>query len=251
MNARTLSVIALLLAACGEDPKDDTAPAEETGDTTTESLCPDLAELACEDDIVQDLLTDDGEISDGAVTTTADGGDFVTVVDASAGGMNQAANNPWVYIRFDEAGASRVDISDEDALESAEWHMALRRYHVRLNGGDGGPSCVGAAKMAAYAYADLSEEPDGVEYLLEDFYDESCTMQMDMYGMSPSYALYGWWGYTACVETTMVPFLVQLDDGAVLKLVIEAYYGTGQDDCNGSGTPGGDSGLLTLRWAFL
>ena len=164
-----LPLSACLLLACGEE-KDDTA---ETGETVSESLCPDLEQLPCEDDIVADLLTESDEISDGQVTTTTDGDDLVTIVDATAGGMNQAASNPWVYVRFDAEGASRVDIGDEDALESADWHVALRRYHIRLNGGDGGPSCVGSAKMAAYDYADLTEEPSGVDYQLEDFYDDA------------------------------------------------------------------------------
>ncbi len=249
---KLLPLAALLTFGCGDDPKDDTENPGETGDSdTTASMCPELVPVACEDDLVQDLLTDDGDVSDGAVTTTTDGDDFVTVVDASAGGMNQAANNPWVYIRFDADGASRVDISDEDALESAEWHMGLRRFLLRMNSGDGGPSCVGISKMAAYDYADLTEEPSGVTYQLEDFYSESCELQMDGYGMSPTFATYGWWAYSACVETTMVPFLIQLDDGQVLKLMVEAYYGSGQDDCNTSGAAGSDSGLLTLRWSFL
>lgn len=249
MKAHLLLPLALLVA-CGEDPKDDTDNTE-TGDTEVTSLCPELAEIPCEDDLVQDLLTDDGEISDGAVTTTTDGDDFVTVVDATAGGMNQAANNPWVYVRFGADGASRVDISDEDALESAEWHLALRRFLVRANSGDGGPSCVGVAKMAAYDYADLTEEPSGTEYQIEDFYDASCTLQMDNYQMSPKFATYGWWDYSSCVETTMVPFLIQLDDGQILKLVIEAYYGSGQEDCNSTGAMGSDSGMITLRWSML
>jgi hypothetical protein len=254
MKAIALLPLALLIA-CGEETKDDTA-ATETGDTTT-SLCPELATIPCEDDLVQDLLTDDGEISDGAVTTTTDGDDFVTVVDAQAGGMNQAANNPWVYIRFDSDGAHRVDISDEDSLESAEWHMAMRRYFVRLNGGDGGPSCVGTAKMAAYDYAELSEEPTGTEYHLEGFYSESCEMRMDQYQMSAQFALYGWWDYNmdvGCVTTSMIPYLVQLEDGSIVKLVMEAYYAEGQEECNaGQGSMGSftGGGTLTMRWAFL
>jgi hypothetical protein len=252
MKATLLIPLAALLSlGCGDDTKDDTDSPGETGDTQAASMCPELTPVACEDDLVQDLLTDDGEISDGAVTTTTDGDDFVTVVDATAGGMNQAANNPWVYIRFDTDGANRVVISDEDALESAEWHMALRRFLLRMNSGDGGPSCVGIAKMGSYDYGDLTEEPSGVEYGLDDFYDDSCELQMDSYGMSPQFATYGWWAYAACVETTMVPFLVQLDDGGVLKLVVEEYYGSGQEDCNSTGTAGSDSGMIKLRWAFL
>ncbi len=253
-----LPLAACFLLACGEE-KDDTDTTGETGDsdTTGDALCPELTDLPCEDDIVADLLTEDDEISEGTATTTTDGDDFVTIVDASAGGMNQAANNPWVYVRFDADGASKVEIGDEDSLESADWHIAMRRYFVRLNGGDGGPSCVGAAKMAAYDYAELSELPSGVEFELEDFYDDECEQRMDVYGMSAEYALYGWWDYdmdVGCVVTTMVPFLIQLEDGSVIKLAIETYYGQGQEECNaGQGGMGSfdDSGTLTLRWAFL
>jgi len=36
-----------------------------------------------------------------------------------------------------------------------------------------------------------------------------------------------------------------------IKLVVETYYGTGQDTCNESGTSGGESGTITLRWQYL
>ncbi len=247
-----LPLTACLLLACG-DVKDDTETPGETGDsdTSTDGLCPDLTDVSCEDDLVADLLTEDDEVSDGSVTTTTDGDDFVTIVDASAGGYNQAANNPWVYVRFDADGASRVDIGDEDSLETADWHMGLRRYLLRLNSGSGGPSCVSGAKMGAYEYEDLTELPTGVEYQVEDFYTESCELQMDMYEMSPTFVLRDWWDYSACVETTNVPFLVQLETGEVIKLRVETYYGTGQEDCNNNGSMGGDSATITLRWAFL
>jgi len=248
---KALSLLPLLLLACGDKDDTEAPPDTQDSDTTPESLCPEPAGIPCEDDLFQDMLTDDDSLTDGEVTTTADGEDFVTVVDAQAGGMNQAANNPWVYMRFDRDGAHRVDISDEDSIESMDWHIAMRRFYVRLNGGDGGPSCVGIASLAGQDYASVTAVPEGTTYALEDFYDDSCTLLLDSYQMSPRFAIYGWWDYSACVETTMLPFLVQLDTGEVLKLVIEAYYGTGQDGCNSSGTPGGDSGVLTLRWRFL
>jgi len=53
------------------------------------------------------------------------------------------------------------------------------------------------------------------------------------------------------VATSDVPFLIQLDDARVLKLVVDAYYGSGQDDCNTSDVPGEQSAHFTIRWAFL
>ena len=34
--------------------------------------------------------------------------DFITYVDATAGGHIEAANNPWVYLRFPQTDAEKV-----------------------------------------------------------------------------------------------------------------------------------------------
>ena len=60
-----------------------------------------------------------------------------------------------------------------------------------------------------------------------------------------------WWNYGSCVATTGVPFLIELNDERVIKLEIEAYYQSGQDACNDSGTPGNTSAMYTWRWAFV
>jgi len=53
------------------------------------------------------------------------------------------------------------------------------------------------------------------------------------------------------VQTTMVPHLIQLADGAVVKLVVESYYESNQEACN-EGTGSGDgSAIYTLRWTFM
>ena len=123
----------LTLLACG-DKTQDTA--------TVEAVCTEQTELVCLDQAILDLSLQDDAVSDGAVTTTTEGDDFVTAVDASAGGYNNATSNPWVYVRFEDTGAVKVEIDDETALESMDWDMSLRRFMVRLNGGDSGPSCV-------------------------------------------------------------------------------------------------------------
>ncbi len=261
---------ALALVACDDDGDKDSGPTTpiDTSDSTSpadtsesgqpSSLCPDLEEPPCLDDMIWDLSLQT-EVSGGDVTTVTDGDDFVTVVDAQAGGVNNASDNPWVYVRFDASGASRVDIDDETSLESADWHLAARRYLVRLNSGDGGPSCVGADAVTGFDYADIGSAPTDASYEEEDFYDDDCEIIPDSSGLgdaSPKFALDGWWEFKkgsgmGCVGTTMKPFVVQLETGEVIKLVIETYYGEGQEDCNSNGTTGSDSAMLTLRWRIL
>jgi len=248
-RARTsvLVLAAALLAACPEPEGEDPTPTPGL-----QPLCSELAQIPCEDSLVQDLSLHD-TISTGSVVTVAEGDDWKTVIDASAGGMNQAANNPFVYVKFDaEAGARKVAISDEDALLTLDWDIAFRRYVGRINSGNSGPGCGTAAHVPGFAYADLNAVPGGLSYETDTYYNGGCTMVDDGSGLdSPDVALTGWWSYGSCVETTLLPFILELSDGHVLKLVVETYYGTGQDTCNSAGDPGGQSGTITLRYQFL
>ena len=253
---RALLTLALTLAfACGDkddEPSDSDSGADDDGGEVTPT-CTDPVEVGCVDALISDLSLHDDLVSDGAVTTTEDGADFVTVVDATAGGYDQASRNPWVYIRFTEAGAEKVEIDDETALESMDWDMAMRRFIIRLNGGASGPSCVGAAALLEADYADLADVPDGLPYARDDYYTSDCTIINDSSGLpgSPQVAMGAWWSYDGCVKTTDVPHLIQLADGHVLKLRVETYYGTGQDNCNAGSGDYDDSGILTLRWQML
>ena len=254
-RAHTIGMVALLSlgsAACSGDKADDTSGGGGGGGTV-EAVCEDPVEVSCVDQLILDLSLHDDKVSDAEVSTTPDGEDFLTFVDASAGGYNDAVNNPWVYVRFTEDGAERVDIDDETALESMDWDMALRRFIVRLNGGSSGPSCVGAATFRETAYEDLTEIPDGLTFGQDDYYTDDCTIINDSSGLpgSPQVVLGGWWEYPGCVATTGYPHLVQLASGKILKLRIDSYYGEGQDTCNESGAPGGDSGFINMRWAWM
>ncbi|MBW1877008.1 MAG: HmuY family protein [Deltaproteobacteria bacterium] len=215
-------------------------------------ICTDPVEPPCVDEMILDLSLQE-DVSGGAVTNTADGDGWITNIDASAGGYAQAANNPWVYVRFTDEGAQRVDIDDEAALESMEWHLAARRFILRLNGGTSGPSCVGGAAFLEATYESLTEVSEDQVFYTDDFYTADCTIINDSSGLpgSPQVVLAPWWSYAGCVATSDVPFLIQLDDARVLKLVVDAYYGSGQDDCNTSDVPGEQSARFMIRWAFL
>lgn len=265
---RTLSTVAfalpfVLLLACGKSAGDSgttgddgsggTGATDGTGGPDADPTCTEPVAVSCVDALISDLSLHDDKVSEGEVTTTTEGIDFVTVVDASAGGYSNATNNAWVYIKFGETGAQKVEIDDEAALESMDWDMALRRFIVRLNGGSSGPSCVGSAALLEGEYASLERVPDGIPFALDDFYTDDCTIINDSSGLpgSPQVAMGSWWSYSSCVATTGVPHLVQLADGHVLKMVVETYYGTGQEDCNSGGSGYDDSGIITLRWQML
>ena len=108
-------------------------------------------EVVCEDALILDLGFVEGVVSEGAVESTPDGEGFVSQVDASAGGLPGAPTNPWIYLRFGDAGLERVDIVDFESLASHDWHIAAKRFAIRLNSGTAGPSCVHGAALPGMA----------------------------------------------------------------------------------------------------
>ena len=261
-NWLLLPWLALALAGCpaDDDDDDDSAVTDDdvaddddvTGDDDTSSGCQ-PEDVACEDDIILDLSLHDDKVSEGDVENTAEGDDWVSIVDATAGGYSQASQNPFIYLRFTPDGLTQVEIDDETALESMEWDVAARRYIIRLNGGTSGPSCVAAAVIPGTAYEDVTELPAGSTPEEDASYDGDCEMIDDGSGLggSPDVALTPWWSYGDCLATTMKPFVIQLRDESLVKFVVEAYYGSGQEGCNDSGIPGQNSAMFTWRWTYL
>lgn len=60
-----------------------------------------------------------------------------------------------------------------------------------------------------------------------------------------------WWEYPGCVATTGYPFIIQLANSRLVKLVVESYYEEGQENCNNTGAMGSGSANFTIRWIFL
>jgi HmuY protein len=253
-----MSALAMVSLGCttSDDDDNDSADDDDTGDDDAgdddDGLC-DPEAVECVDDIILDLSLHDDKVSEGATTSTADGDSFVSIVDATAGGYQNAADNPFIYLRFDEGGLTKVNIDDETALESQEWHVAARRFIIRLNGGSSGPSCVAAHTYPEMTYDGLTEVPDGTVYSEDDYYSMDCTLINDSSGLegSPQVVLSPWWHYQDCVATTGVPALIELDDGRVVRFVVEAYYESNQDNCNDNHMPGTTSAMYTWRWGFV
>lgn len=211
--------------------------------------------VSCTDQQVSDLALF-ATVNMATVDNTADGGGWVSHIDATAGGLTPTKS--FVYAKFTDTGLLRVDISDEAAFNSMDWDIAFRRFVIRLNSGISGPSCVTAARTAANTdYAALSSVPTGLEYRTEEYYSTpDCTLIPDGSGLgSPGTALQSFWMYQSCVQMTGNVFVVKTRDGKQLKLQVRDYYSpTVQDKCNADGQqPAGASGAgnLIVAWELL
>lgn len=230
------------------DPSD--TDATETGDPPDTGTTGEPGD--CTDQVILDLALVGGVVSDAPLTNTADGDGWISTIDASAGGLPNAPTNPWEYLRFTENGLERVAVDDLDALGSTQWHIAAKRFGIRINSGHSGPSTVGAAVVIDGVYDEITELPSGALPLTDDFYNDACVLVDDGSGLgTPNYTMTPWWTYPGCVATTGVPFVIELDDGSWVKLVVDAYYDSGQEDCNTNGAMGSGSANFTWRWAFL
>lgn len=246
-----------LLLAClpAADEPNDTADDSVGTEEVTDAVCTEANEVPCEDEIISDFSLHDDKTARGDIENTAAGSGWVSVVDATAGGSLSASKNAWIYAKFTENGLEKVEIDDETALKDMSWHIAARRYIIRLNSGASGPSCVGAAKIRDEFDAVDAGDASELEYQLEDFYTESCELKEDNSGMpgSPDTQLSTFWEYVgSCVGTTGQVWVLQLDSGDLVKFTVDAYYADdGQAECNSSGSTSEEGAMYTWRWALL
>jgi hypothetical protein len=213
--------------------------------------------VACADSIIL-AMNLKNEPAPGLIQNEADGTGWRSTIDATAGGFNAPDPHAFVYGRFTNNGLEKVNISDEQSLETMGWDIAFRRYVVRINSADSGPSCVTAARtIPGSTYEELAAVPGGLKYFADDYFtDDSCEIKPDGSGLpdSPATALSSYWTYPNCVAMTGNIFVIELKDGRHLKLIVDAYYKTlvGQEQCNNMGSSGGTPGAtFQIRWAFL
>jgi hypothetical protein len=247
----------LLVVGCGGDDSSDTE-ANDAGDHDHEKGDHDepemLREVPCTDTSVSTLMLFD-EPATGKIREEGKGDEFVTFIDATAGGMN--ATQSYVYARFTEKGLEKVDITDEDAFESTGWQIAFRRYVIRLNSGVSGPGDIRGGRTAPMTqFADLKDVPDDLELRTEEYFtSESCEFVSDGSGIgAPATALASFWTYKSCLQMTKNVYVISLPKKKFVKLEVLAYYSPdNQKRCDETGEIGIPSGAgsIRIRWAFL
>jgi len=231
--------IPLLVAACGDnaEPGD---PTEPDAAVTEDSGVPDAG--GCDPATALPLQWRPiATVAKGAVTTTTANGVTTAIVDATAGGFQGAADNPYLYV--DLAGG-KVEISDVDALASSRWHIALKRANIRANGGDSGPGGVTVAVIAAPSLDQVTAAPADAEFGADDWATDDCTY-VGLPAGEPASRLGDWYGYddrTHQVAPKPQVYVIRTS-GAAYKLRIATYYGDDANPMRGA--------IYRLEWARL
>jgi hypothetical protein len=228
--------------------------------TATAPLCRDQATL---DLRYRMVLSDGGVAEEGASAGQS------TYVDGRAGGS--AAPQSYTYVSFGDAGLNKVAITDEQALDSLDWDLAFRRFVIRVNSGNSGPSCVDVAQLASGTTFDsVTSVPAGATFKTDVYYGpaadggvsadggvNACVIQYDPSGINgPNTALASFWVYpVACVQTTGNVYVVRLRDGRYVKFQVVSYYSpAAQAGCNDAGTVDpttAGAANYRVRWAFI
>jgi hypothetical protein len=176
-------------------------------------------------------------------------GERLLYIDASAGGFQGAAQQPYVYV--DLANGVRVDVSDFAADSDTGWDLAFKRFTIRTNSADSGPGDGGAAAYEA-AFGDLSaSQVNESDFLVDDFIDDdTCETALGDPGIGGIWTPFAGWylydGTTMVLTPAPLVFAVRGADGVSLyQLAISDYYGTPE------GGQGPVSGRYLVRYAPL
>lgn len=254
------------LAACSDDKTPSKTDGGTVGDASlVDSSLPDAvqpdsastckpADPPCQGESIQQLDLLDTVNPAQPQEEGQKAGEFLTLVDATAGGMNPTMS--YIYLRFENDGVKKVAIDDQAALTNATWHLALRRFVIRINSGVSGPSCVVGARTAPNTtFEGLTSVPAGLSFEAEQYLTGTCGYVPDTSGLgSPATVLSNFWQYPGCVKMTNNVYVIRLDSGRHLKLQVASYYPPdNQKACDETGkvpVPSG-GGAVRLRWAWL
>ena len=221
----------------------------EDGGTLT---CPTTL-VSCEDQVLLEMGLK-STVNPDSITNVADGAGWISTINATGGGASPT--KAFVYGAFTADGLTKVSFSDEQALSNVLWDISFRRFILRLNGGDSGPSCVSAAIAGGATFDSVSANTSTGVSEMDGFFDDSCAFVDDGSGLptSPKTAMSGFYAYQQCVRMTGAVYVVTLADGRKVKAEVLGYYQSdaAQAACQ-SGTPqqGAVGGYIKLRWAFL
>ena len=233
-----LAAAALFVGACSDDEPGEVEPDARTPDArepAVDASAPDAGEgpdaaPGCADptSVLVSPWTTVDTVSTGVVAATGN----AATVDATAGGSPNAADNPYVYLKFTADSVTKVEITDVDSYKDASWDLAIKRFVLRVNGGDSGLGGVEVAKVVAEDLADVTAAPADGEFTTDDWATDDCTLNPGPLG-EPATALSDWYGYDEATSR-LTPkgeiYVLRRADGSAIKLDLKTFY---HDDVSG------------------
>lgn len=226
-----------------EPPPVTNAETEPTAPKIPDERLPDVAQddagapaVTCDTAKSQLLMSVDktstGEVrsAERPASDEADGGsaraaETVLVIDATAGGFEQASRSPRVYVNL--ATRERVDVTDVSAAKSTAWDLSLKRATIFTNSGDAGIGQGGALFLAGKTFAEVNLASIGSKkFATERFVDEQCTPQADEVG-APQTSFAGWYEYQGdSMRLSAKKGIHVVRRGTTyFKIEIQSYYG--------------------------
>lgn len=206
-----LLAAALAIAACGGDgTKIEPSPDADTGCNPATVLPSSFRPIP--------------NVSTGMIQVTMNGGVTSGTVDATAGGLNASADNPYIYL--DLKAGMKVAINDLDARTSTAWDVALKRASLRANSGDSG---TGGRKLAVVQAAMLSgvTAAPTAGYTTDKFTDANCQL-VTLPAGEPLSSFGEWYNYdpnTHIVTPKGEVYVIERPDGSHTALRLVTYYG--------------------------
>lgn len=164
-------------------------------------------------------------VNEGEVSVEVDGDAHIATIDAASGGPAQTATTSFVYLDFDNG--EKLELSDVEAFEDADWDIAFNRTMIRLNSADSGPGVWMAARVdAGWDDAEMPGQTDGA-WGTDSFVAENCELETE--GRDTITTAFGvWFEYDMSTHTTEVPedttwFLYNMSNHSILKFEIQSY----------------------------
>lgn len=210
-----LSALALLASAC--DDGGSTADVDAGVDIDATSGCDPATVLPSNYRPIP-------MVSAGAVQVATASGVTTGTIDATAGGLANSADRPYIYV--DLRDGTRVDVDDLAARTSTAWDIALKRSSLRINGGDSG---AGGRKLAVVQAATLGEvsAPPTTGYASDDFTSPDCMLET-LPGGEPMSAFGEWYNYdvnTHAVTPKGEVYVIERNNGSRTAFRVVTYYG--------------------------
>ena len=163
-------------------------------------------------------------VSEGLLAITVSNNISTGTIDATAGGIANSADRPYIYI--DLRNGRKVEVTDLASRSSMDWDIALKRSSLRSNSGDSG---AGNRKVAVVAATDLTTVTVGPAsgYTTDDFTSADC-MFTGIPGGEPQSVFAEWYNYDqATNQLSPKPevYVVERSDGSRSAFRIVTYYG--------------------------
>lgn len=226
----------------GEEEDEDVLTIGDVGDPVN-------SDRRCGDAVIVEWPLNNA-VTTGEVITEEMGDYRQMTIDATAGGMQGASENPFVYVRLDTG--ERVDVTDIDALDDDTWDLAFKRIVIRTNSEDSGPGSVRVNKQSETTFEDVVDIPSHEDPFMTDLsFNEDCEPIIDSIGnlftafnhLNPFNASgsQSWYDYGSGGAVTIGP--VEGDIYVVHNQDRDEYYKVEISAWS--------SGEFTLRWALL